>query len=453
MKLWSLTQGVEAVRRGKLSAAEWAGQCLSRIDACDDQLKAWAYLDRELALKGAAAIDERLARKENVGPLSGAPIGVKDIFNTVDMPTCMGSPLWKDFTPGNDARAVFYLRQAGALVLGKTVTAEFAVHALGDSLNPYDGARTPGTSSTGSAVAVAAGMVPAALGTQTAGSIMRPASFCGVYGFKPSFGLIPRTGMLKTTDTLDTVGWLARGPADLELLFEALRVKGSNFPLSHAALSDPSRQTVEGRPWRVGLVKTHTWKNAEDYAQKALVEFARRLAGDSRIRLEEVTLDAAFERAHRVHAVIYEKALAYYFKKEFSEHTLISRVFYEMITRGQKLSPEDYQNATREQAELARKLDALFGNYDILLSLSTAGQAPLRDVDEKDDPCLIWTLCGVPVMGVPQFKGPAGLPFGLQVVARRYNDPLLLRFGALLKSKGFIHDAETCWVGEKERVV
>ena len=448
----SLAEGVRSVKNKQFSAVEWAEACLSRIDQCESELKAWAYFDRELALKTAGQIDQKLASGDPAGVLCGAPIGVKDIFNTQDMPTCMGSPIWKDFTPGNDARTVFYLKEADAMILGKTATAEFAVHALGETLNPHDPSRTPGTSSTGSAVAVATGMIPAALGTQTAGSIIRPASFCGVYGFKPSFGLIPRTGTLKTTDTLDTVGWFARSSEDLELLFDVLRVKGTNFPLSHQAFEDVSRQTVKGRPWRVALVKTYTWKNAEPYAKQSLENFAKQLSKDSNIHLEEVELEKAFQDSHRIHSVIYEKALTHYFKKEFEAHTLISSVFYEMINRGKNLTLDDYKNALEEQIKLSQKMEKFFENFDIILTLSTAGEAPLRNVVEKDDSCLIWTLCGLPVIGAPQFKSPGGLPFGAQLVARRYNDPLLFNFTKFLKSKELIADAETCFAGKKEGV-
>src|SRR3990167_8157472 len=184
------------------------------------------------------------------------PVGVKDIYNTADFPTQMGSPLWKDFTPGNDARAVYHLKRQGANIVGKTVTAEFAVHALDKTLNPYDATRTPGTSSSGSAVAVSMGMVPAATGTQTAGSIVRPASFCGVYGCKPSFGTIPRTGMLKTTDSLDQIGFFTVHAEDLRRLFDSMRVKGENYPISNAALADESRQKSKGDKWRVGFART-----------------------------------------------------------------------------------------------------------------------------------------------------------------------------------------------------
>ena len=180
----------------------------------------------------------------------------------------MGSELWCDFKPGNDARVVYYLKNSGGIIAGKTVTAEFAVHELNETLNPHNVELTPGTSSSGSAVAVALGMVPVAIGSQTAGSIIRPASFCGVYGFKPSFGLIPRTGSLKTTDTLDSIGFFVSHPSDILLVLETIRVHGPNYPLSYRAFKDLSRQNKpRNRPWKVALAKTHTWSHATDYAK------------------------------------------------------------------------------------------------------------------------------------------------------------------------------------------
>ena len=245
---WSLSagEGTRRIRSRELSAVEWARSCAERVEELESGVGAWAYFDREKVLAQARCLDKKIAHGQTLGELCGVPIGIKDTFNTQDMPTSMGSPIWEGFRPGNDARVVFYLRQADGVIAGKTVTAEFAVHAPGKTVNPHAPGYSPGTSSSGSAAAVAAHMVPLALGTQSAGSIIRPASYCGVYGFKPSFGLVPRTGILKTTDTLDTVGVFARVPEDLNLLFEVIRVHGENFPVSHALLMDPACQNPGG---------------------------------------------------------------------------------------------------------------------------------------------------------------------------------------------------------------
>lgn len=363
------------------------------------------------------------------GLLKGIPIGVKDIYNTADFPTQMGSALWKDFTPGNDARAVYNVKKEGAVVIGKTVTAEFAVHALNETINPYDEKRTPGTSSSGSAVAVSLGMVPLALGTQTAGSIIRPASFCGVYAMKPSFGLIPRTGMLKTTDTLDTLGFFTTHAEDLIRAFDSLRVKGKDYPLSNEALSDKGRQSkAEGKSWRVAFVHTHTWNNAEAYVREAVTSFIEKLGGTSGFEVVNVELPVAMSRTHTVHQTIYDKALSYYFQNEYKKAEDISPVMRCIIEKGSDISPETYQKALNDQVELIDTMDEFLSDYDVIISMSSSEVAPLRDVPEKPDPSLMWTLTHLPSVNVPLFRNADGLPFGLQIAARKYDDYKLLTF-------------------------
>lgn len=415
-----------AVRAGELSAEQVIRESLSRIEATDAALQAFVCVAKEAAVVAAQGIDRLRKAERPLGPLAGVPIGVKDIFNTIDMPTQMGSELWKGFQPGNDARVVASLRLAHGIIVGKTATAEFAVHALGSTKHPRDANRNPGTSSTGSAVAVAVGDVPVALGTQTAGSIVRPASYCGIYGFKPSFGLLPRTAMLKTTDSLDSVGMLARHAEDLRPLFDVMRVHGLDFPLSHAALNDPSRQKKPAdRPWRIGLARPYTWSHAHAYAKEAL---AKLVESWKRADIDVVPFEmpAGLDDAHAVHATIYEKTLAYYFSVEAKNHQLISPVLNGMIERGAKITLEEYRTAIDRQDAIARSLDGAFEGIDALATLSVAGEAPLRDEDERPDSCLLWTLARLPVIGAPALTGPSGLPMGVQLIGRRYNDYRLL---------------------------
>ena len=431
----SIRRIVDGYKSGRFSPEEIIKLYMARVAEHEPHLHAWACFDPDKALAQARTSAERMRAGAALGALEGVPIGVKDIFNTTDFPTEMGSRIWKGYTPGNDARVVFYLRQAGAVIPGKTATAEFAVHALGETVNPHDESRTPGTSSSGSAVAVAAGMVPAALGTQTAGSIVRPASFCGVYGFKPSFGLIPRTGMLKTTDSLDTVGYFSRHLEDLDLILDVLRVRGRNYPISDAALNDEARQSApRGRPWRVAIVRTYVWDRAPQYAKEALLKWGRQLAALPSVEVTETQLPEPVFRAHDVHAAIYDKTLAYYFSEEFKQPELMSKVMREIVARGSAITKDHYLRALADQSAMAASMDRLFREYDLLLSLSTAGQAPLRDEAEAPDPALIWTTCQLPVASVPKFTSPEGLPFGAQIVARRYNDLQLVRFLSLLCS-------------------
>ncbi len=435
------TQIIAHLRARDFSAVELTRACLDQIARYNPAIHAWIHVAPEIALGQAAAADRALAAGE-AGPLSGVPVGVKDIFNTADMPTQMGSPIWDGFTPGNDARVVHYLRMAGAVLPGKTVTAEFAVHAPGPTRNPHHPDHMPGTSSSGSAAAVAAGMVPIALGTQTAGSTIRPASYCGIYGLKPSFGLVPRTGMLKTTDSLDTVGFLGRSIDDLELIFETTRVHGTDYPLSHQAFHDPARRNKGAGPWRVGLLSGPKREYAEPYARQALQDLGQRLAGVPDIAIEPVTLPESFNRAHDIHTTIYDRTLAYYFRDEFEAHTLVSPIMYEIVQRGNQLTLADYKIALDAQAALSLELDEfLAARFDIILDLSTGGEAPLGlNSNDRLDHCLIWTLCGVPTINLPVFTGPTGLPFGAQILSRRYNDYLLLNFARHLREHGIVRD-------------
>ncbi len=438
-KQHSIGQLHDALAHYRTTPEAIARCCIDAHDRTEAGAQAWVAFDGTQLLAAARATTQRLAGGETLRPLEAMPVGVKDIFNTADFATQMGSPLWAGFTPGNDARAVFNLKRAGGLVPGKTVTAEFAVHTLGKTLNPWAAERTPGTSSSGSAVAVALGVVPAALGTQTAGSIIRPASFCGVWGMKPSFGLIPRTGMLKTTDSLDTVGFFTGHAADLQRLLDALRVHGRDYPLSDRAFNDTARQAApQGRPWRVGFVRPHVWQHAPTHAQVALVDWLKALQADERFDVVPATLPEEMAECHPLHATIYNRALAYYFKQEFQQAELVSPVMNALIEAGNKVSPQGYRAALARQVELARLMERYTQGFDVLVTLSTAGEAPLRHLEERPDSALMWTLAQLPSVNAPVFKGPLGLPFGLQIVARRYNDPLLLKFVAEAVQRGHL---------------
>ncbi len=438
-QLPSIAAILQGYRDESLTPLDVARRCINAYQAQESSFHAWECFDEKLFLAAAAISTERLQSGAAPRALEGIPFAVKDIFNTVEFPTQMGSPLWKDFTPGNDARVIYDIKRLGAIVPGKTVTAEFAVHSLGKTLNPFAADRTPGTSSSGSAVAVATGMAHVALGTQTAGSIIRPASFCGVWGCKPSFGLVPRTGTLKTTDSLDSVGFFVNHAADLEPVFEALHVHGRNFPISHTALTDMQRQAAPtARSWRVAVVRPHIWQHVPSHAASNFDTWCAELSKSSRFDVREMALPASMESSHRVHETIYNKSLAYYFQEEFKRAELISPVMNRLITAGQFVTPTQYQAALEKQVQLARAMDQFFAEADVIVTLSTAGEAPLRDQEEKPDSALMWTLTHLAAVSAPIFKSPQGLPFGLQIIARRYNDPLLFRFIADAAAHGLL---------------
>ena len=269
--------------------------CLARIDEVDGKIEAWAFLDREHALRQAKAADDRRKRGDPIGPLHGVPLGIKDIFDTSDYPTEFGSPLWAGRTPRRDAAAVASLRAAGAVIMGKTVTTEYAYFNPGKTRNPHDPERTPGGSSSGSAAAVAAGMVPGAIGSQTNGSVIRPAAFCGVVGFKPSHGLIPRTGALLLSRALDHVGVFARSVEDAALLAETLAGFDEEDPDTRA-LARPHFVSVAGSepplPPRFAFARTPAWRHIEGVTELAFAELVEALGENA----NEIDLSASFER-------------------------------------------------------------------------------------------------------------------------------------------------------------
>ena len=351
-------------------------------------------------------------------------VGIKDVINTADCPTEMGSPTWKGHTPGNDARVVTKLKEAGCVIAGKTGSAEFAVHHPGGTRNPHDLSRTPGTSSSGSAVAVACGMVDAALGTQTGGSIIRPASWCGVYAMKPSFGLIPRTGILKTSDTLDTVGFFARIPELLSLMLDICRVDGPDYPYT-AQLK--KRRNIK----KIGVAYPPCWNAWPDYAQEALEDWLSRL--NEFFNAEEAPWD--LEACYETHRRIYHKSLSYYFQKEVETGT-VSDIFRSQVEEGRQISAQRYQDDLKIQESLSFVADKLLKSYDILITLSSGGEAPEDERTAPKDTCLVWTMTGVPVINIPMFRSPDGLPFGLSIIARRYHDYKLLGFLEVLVKSG-----------------
>lgn len=423
------TELLQQLRDQKTTPQKISDACLEKISEIDPIVHAWETIDQ-------AAVNAQIAKiisySQTDHPLAGIPIGVKDIYNTFDFPTQMGSPLWKDFTPGNDARIIHYLRRAGAIILGKTVTAEFAVHYQDKTRNPHDLTRSPGTSSSGSAVAVATGMVPIALGSQTAGSIARPASYCGIYGFKPTFGVLPRIGVLKTTDSLDTLGFFSRSVEDLSLMFESSRVHGENYEFVHRYIDN--YRTEPNKIFRIGIVRHPRWDDASSHAKNAFETWCQKLA-DSHMEIEEAVLPPFCDTIHATHQCIYDKSLAYYFKDEYANHELMSPIFYDIIQQGNQISKEEYQAALEKQANETVMFNEWFEQYDVLLTLAAADEAPIGlTTPDIPDANLIWTYLGLPVATLPLLKGVNGLPIGISAVSRKYNDKLLLDFLHYLKS-------------------
>ena len=430
---WSAVAVAAAMRRGELDSESLVRACLARIAETEDAVQAWAWLDPDHALAQARAADERRRAGTHVGPLHGVPVGIKDIFDTADMPTETGTVLHAGRRPREDATGVALLRTAGAVILGKTVTNELAVYTPGKTRNPHDPRRTPGGSSSGSAAAVAASMVPLALGTQTNGSVIRPASYCGVFGFKPSHGSISRHGVLKQSRTLDHVGMFARSIDDLVLLARSLFVAdGKDTDVSPDVRLDLGEhwalEPIE-RP-RIAFVKSPVWEQSTPTAKEAFAALVRTW-GDL---VREVELPPLFGSAHEWHRTIMEADMASSYEAEYATgKERLSAMLLEMIERGQRTTAVAYSRAQDGAVALRRELERFFGEFDAIVTPGTQGEAPLG-LAATGSPmfCTIWSLCGVPAISLPILSGADGMPIGAQLVGPKRQDARLLRIARWL---------------------
>jgi Asp-tRNA(Asn)/Glu-tRNA(Gln) amidotransferase A subunit family amidase len=424
----STPEAAAAIRDGRISSIEFVEACLKRIDEREAEIQAWAFLDSEHARKQARAADEHRKRGRPLGPLHGLPVGVKDIVDTADMPTENGTVLHAGRRPRQDATLVSLLRAAGAVILGKTVTTELAVYAPNKTRNPHNPEHTPGGSSSGSAAAVADGMVPLAIGTQTNGSVIRPASFCGVYGYKPSHGLIPRTGVLEQSPPLDTVGVMAADLEGLALLAEPLMAFDARDPASQPRARPQLLEVLRAAPPvppKLAFVRSPVWDRAAEDTRAGFAELIEALGE----RAEEVALPTAFEEAIDLHATIMEADLAKSFAREYERgRDQLSARLREMIERGQEIRAVDYNRAVARIAALNTALADIFASYDAILTPAAPGEAP-NGLGSTGSPifCTTWTLCGTPALTLPLLTGASGLPIGVQLVGEKGDDARLLR--------------------------
>ena len=405
-----------AIAAGELTSEALVRACLERIGAREEAVRAWAHLEPEAAL--AQARDRDAGRGD--GPLRGVPVGVKDIIDTADMPTAYGSPIHAGHRPARDAACVAALRAAGAVVLGKTVTTEFALWTPPPPRNPHDLGRTPGGSSSGTAAAVADGMVPVALGSQTAGSVVRPASFCGVLGFKPTHGHLDLSGVRPLSAPLDTLGVLAREAEDLELLRAVL------------AGEPPRPLPPAGAPPAIGLLRTPWWERADADGRRAVECAAERLAAAG-ARVAEVDAPAGFgalvDAQDTLMAFDVARALAAEYEHDADR---LSPPVREYVERGRRTPREAAQDALRAADAGRAALDPVLRAHDALLCPAVVGEAPPVELGTTGDPlfCRAWTLLGTPAVAVPGMTGSGGLPIGVQLVGRPGQDRALLAVAA-----------------------
>ena len=413
------SEAAARMRAGELTSEALVEACFERIDAREPTVGAWQHLAREQALDEARAAD----RVPPHGALHGVPIGVKDIFDTFDMPTALGSPIYAARRPASDAACVAAARAAGAIVIGKTVTTEFASYHAGKTRNPHDSRRTPGGSSSGSAAAVADFMVPIAFGTQTAASITRPAAFCGVLGYKASFGECSLSGVRALAQSLDTLGIFARSTADIALMRGVLLGGGGHLD----ALTTPPR---------LGLCPTPQWSSTQPASREALRVAVERLRARG-AHIADVVLPASFDALVDAQQTImtYETARNYVFEMTRYEDRL-SASFRSICEAGMRIDRDAYLAARRRVAAGAARFPDALGDCDALITPATLGEAPLLEAG-TGDPLMsrIWTALGVPTLAVPVPRAQRSLPVAVQIIGAADADAQLLALG------GWVTDA------------
>jgi len=429
-------RAAQQVRDGSLSSVDLVKACLARIEQTDPSIHAWAHLAADQALDRAAEMDQIRRSGLAVGPLHGVPVGLKDIIDTSDMPTERGTPIFSGRRPDADAALVDRLLDAGAVIMGKTVTTELAFLNPSQTRNPHDLSRTPGGSSSGSAAAVAAGHVPLAIGTQTNGSVIRPASFCGVYGFKPTSGVISRRGLLQTSVSLDQVGVFSRSLEDAALLSDVLAGYDSADPASFAR---PRPAMVKGVEQEVPVEPDLAFFE---------MPFHDRLSADAREGIDQV-IGALGGRVTRlrpadtmtdlvaVQATIHEYEICQHLAETFTSHwDQVSPLLQSIVERGRKISRAQYEDALSVKASAGIFFTDFFREFDAIIAPSAAGEAPSFDSGTGDPIfCTLWTLAGLPSLSLPLLVGENGLPIGVQLIGPVEKDDRLLRTANWLQTK------------------
>jgi amidase len=421
-----LFEAAQAIRAGKISSTDLVQACLDRIAQREPELHAWAWLDPDAALAAARQADQQPVR----GPLHGLPIAVKDIIDTTDMPTECGSPIYRGRRPSNDAACVAMARRSGAVVLGKTITTEFAYFAPGPTANPRNLAHTPGGSSSGSAAAVADTLVPAAFGTQTAASLIRPASFCGVVAYKGSFGEFSLAGIKPFAASFDTLGVITRHVIDAQWMRWAML----GIPAAEA-----DTKAWEGTP-RIGVCHTPWWQQADPDCQ-AVIEVAALQLARKGAKVSQATLPSHFGQLADTHKLImaYEAAQSLCFEHDRFPDKL-SPQLQSLLEDGLQISRARYLAAQQLAATARHEFQAWKIDWDILLTPSAVGTAP-RGLHATGDPLFsrMWTLLGVPSVTVPGYTGQLGLPIGVQLIGDFREDDKLLAMARWVEAK-LIHD-------------
>ena len=426
--LLTASEAAQAIRAGKLSSRALVDACISRAEARADDVGAWTYLNPCIAREQADNCDQAQAEGRDLGPLHGVPVGLKDIIDTADMPTENGSALFEGRRPVADGTIARLLRQAGAVVMGKTVTTEFALSAPGKTKNPHNPAHTPGGSSSGSAAAVADHQIPLSVGTQTGGSMIRPASYCGIHGYKPTFGSISRAGMFPLARPLDHPGIYARSTDDIALMGDVLMVKDpADLDMRghpRGKLADALAETA-GTPPKIAFVRGPMWKDAAPYLEDVMAHAMEQLGAHA----QEVEMTGVFDDALTCQETVMMANVQANIGDYCRDHA--DKVRAETKSRaksGEGIAADEYIKAIEFRDTIAAALDRMFDSYDVLITAGATGEAP-KGLEGTGNAAFqkMWTLLGVPTVTLPKLTGPTGLPIGLQVIGRLGHDGDLLR--------------------------
>mgnify|MGYP005991668743 FL=1 len=422
----STNELVAKMREGQISSVEVCKAYIARIDKFEKDVKAWNFFDKKILLEKAEEADEYRKSGKPLGLLHGLPIAVKDIFGTIDMPTECGTVFRKKMSASQDSEVVNLLKNAGAIIMGKTVTAELAFIHPGKTTNPHDYSRTPGGSSSGSAAAIASQMAPLSIGSQTGGSIIRPASYCGVVGYKPSYGLISRSGVLKTSEKLDTIGVFGKSVEDVALLAKTL-IKKDIYDKStvHFAADNMLEECKKGPIFEPKFIfyKTDNWKNIHKESKDAFDFFIKKFQKN----IEVFETPSYFKDIPRYHQVIHETDLANnfqpYYKKDKKK---LSKEMRDAIERGMKYSAFEYANAIDFMKQSYESYKEVFEDYHGVITPASSGVADkgLKSTGSADFQ-KIWTYLGLPAISLPLLTGENNLPLGVQLIGNKLDD---LRF-------------------------
>lgn len=415
-----LLQACEQIQKKQLMVDDYLAQCVARADQLEPVLKAFTV----------RAPLEELQKQSGSGPLMGIPVAVKDIIATKDFVTANGSPIYKDFTPSENAEIVKKIRALGGVIFGKSVTTEFAWRNAGPTTNPWNSTHTPGGSSSGSAAAVASGIVPLGIGSQTAGSIIRPAAFCGVVGYKASFGSVPRKGVHPVADSLDHIGFFTRSVADARYAFNLLRnttTDEADAIVIHELLAKPLSETLGNPKPRIGVLKT-PFDDLLSQEQIKTIQYAATLLEKSGAHIEEITLPQMFWDAIEALAVLMACEAAVVHKEHLEKFPeLVGPDIKELVAKGNAYSTKDYVTARNLQKTLRLSIDEYFQRFDVILSSPATGEAP-KGLGFTGNPifCSLWSFIGNPAIALPLGKSSNGLPLGIQLVGNYMEDEKLL---------------------------